>query len=76
MRLDAPMGRALLALAAGVLAWPARADIDVVLRSGFDPLQLCDPVATPSTCPGFRVQTPALNVPAGEIQTFCYYFRG
>jgi Copper type II ascorbate-dependent monooxygenase, C-terminal domain len=76
MRLAAKSICAVLAVAAGTLAWPARADIGVVFRAGFDSLQLCDPVATPSTCPGFRVQTPALNVPAGQIQTFCYYFRG
>lgn len=66
----------LLALAAALGAAPAHADVGVVFRNGFDSLQSCDPVATPSTCPGFRVQTPALNVPAGEIITFCYYFRG
>ncbi len=76
MRIESRTGRVLVALAALGLSGPAPADIDVVSRNGFDSLQLCDPVATPASCPGFRVQTPALNVPAGEIQTFCYYFRG
>lgn len=76
MRPVGVLGRVLIACAAGTLAWPARADIDVVFRDGMDSLQRCDPVATPATCPGFRVQTPPLNVAAGEIQTFCYYFRG
>lgn len=76
MRPVGVLDRVLIACAAGTLAWPARADIDVVFRDGMDSLQRCDPVATPATCPGFRVQTPPLNVAAGEIQTFCYYFRG
>lgn len=76
MRLDARSVRVVLACMVGALAWPAGADIGVVFRNGFDSLQLCDPVATPSTCPGFRVQTPTLTVPAGEIRTYCYYFRG
>lgn len=76
MRIDSRIGRVRLVLASVGLAGPVHADTNVVFRSGLESLQLCDPVATPSTCPGFRVQTPPLKVPAGEIQTYCYYVRG
>ena len=63
------------ALLAAVLS-PSRAlAIDPVFLDSFETGDSCAWTPGPSTCPGFRIETPPVTVLGGEEATWCYYFH-
>jgi hypothetical protein len=53
---------------------PATALSEFVFASNFEAAPDCSSVGL-TGCPGFAIETPALQIPAGEAVDACYYFR-
>jgi hypothetical protein len=48
---------------------------NTILIDGFESGDSCAWGFGPSTCPGFEIRTPEVEVGGGEAKTFCYYFH-
>lgn len=64
-----------IALLAALVCPSGALGIVPVFVDGFEAGDSCAWTPGPSTCPGFRIESPPVVIPAGEEATWCYYFH-
>lgn len=67
--------RRIATLLGALAALSSAASADTIFADGFESGGSCEWGFGTATCPGFEIQTPAVEIPPGEEHTYCYFFQ-